>query len=139
MGAPRHMKEMSTAEAMKWLGSVQIGRIFFTSRAMPAVRPVNHVIDAGEIIIRSHEGSAIVTAANASRGAVVAYEADQLDPVTRTGWSVVVTGLAHLVEDSQEVRRYRDMLQPWVTGKLDHVICITPGIVTGFALVADPS
>ena len=130
---------MTRAEAMRRLGSVQLGRIFFTSYAMPAVRPVNHLIDAGKLIIRSHEGSAIVSAANASRGVIVAYEADQLDPHTRTGWSVVVTGLAHLVEDPQEARHYRDMLRSWVTGTMDHVISIMPEIVTGFTLVADHS
>jgi nitroimidazol reductase NimA-like FMN-containing flavoprotein (pyridoxamine 5'-phosphate oxidase superfamily) len=127
---------MTLAEAMRRLGSVEVGRIVFTRRALPAVRPVNHLVDDGAVIICSHEGSAIVTAAEAGRGVVVAYEADQLDPATRAGWSVVVTGRAHLVEDPQQARRYRDRLRPWVTGPLDQVIRISPQIVTGFTLTA---
>ena len=30
-----------------------LGRVVFTTRAMPAIRPVNHLIDAHRIIIRS--------------------------------------------------------------------------------------
>jgi nitroimidazol reductase NimA-like FMN-containing flavoprotein (pyridoxamine 5'-phosphate oxidase superfamily) len=135
--SPRHMKELTRDEAIRRLAGVQVGRVFFTSHAMPAVRPVNHLIDDGQLIIRSREGSAIVTAADADRGVVVAYEADQLDPATRTGWSVVVTGLAHVVDDPREADRYRDAVQPWVAGQMDSVIRINPEIVTGFELVAD--
>jgi hypothetical protein len=129
---------MTEAEAMRRLGSVEVGRIFFTSHALPAVRPVNHLVDDGAVIICSHEGSAIAATTYTGRGVVVAYEADQLDPVTRAGWSVVVTGIAHLLDDMQMARRYRDRLRPWVTGPLNQVIRITPEIVTGFTLAAAP-
>jgi pyridoxamine 5'-phosphate oxidase-like protein len=126
--------EMTRVEALRRLGSVEMGRVFFTSRAMPAVRLVNHVLDGGQVIFRSHEGSAIVSAAAAARGVVVAYEADQIDPATRTGWSVVVTGLAYLVDDAVLAGRYRAALWPWVAGQMDSVIRISPEIVTGFEL-----
>ncbi|WP_405959638.1 pyridoxamine 5'-phosphate oxidase family protein [Streptomyces sp. NBC_00024] len=47
---------------------------------------------------------------------VVAYEADDLDPVTRTGWSVVVTGTASRVLDPAELTRYQAALTSWVEG-----------------------
>jgi nitroimidazol reductase NimA-like FMN-containing flavoprotein (pyridoxamine 5'-phosphate oxidase superfamily) len=126
------MVKMTRDEAMRRLGSVQLGRICFTSRAMPAVRPVSHLLDGGQVIFRSSEGAAIAGAAG--RGVVVAYEAGQIDPATRTGWSVVVTGLAYLVEDPRQAGRYRAALQPWVAGQVDHVIRVSPQIVTGFEL-----
>jgi Pyridoxamine 5'-phosphate oxidase len=79
---------------------------------MPAIRPVNHLIDDGQVIIRSHEGSAIVTATSTGSGTVVAYEADEIDPASRTGWSVMVTGLARLVDEPGQATRYREALQP---------------------------
>lgn len=41
------------------LDSVSLGRIVFTRHALPTVRPVNHVLDHGDIVIRTHDGSAV--------------------------------------------------------------------------------
>jgi nitroimidazol reductase NimA-like FMN-containing flavoprotein (pyridoxamine 5'-phosphate oxidase superfamily) len=133
---PRWLRELPTGEAMRLLSSVPIGRIAFTSRALPAVRVVNHLVADGQVIIRSHDGSAIVSAANAARGTVVAFEADQIDPVSRTGWSVVVTGIAWLVADAERIARYEQVLRPWVTGDMNQMISIDPQLVTGLELVA---
>lgn len=86
------------------------------------------------VIIRSHSGAAVVSEADAGRVVVVVYEADDIDPVTRLGWSVVVTGTAYLVADPGEVARYQRMLTPWAAGEMDQVICVRPAIVTGFRL-----
>jgi nitroimidazol reductase NimA-like FMN-containing flavoprotein (pyridoxamine 5'-phosphate oxidase superfamily) len=130
----RRLTELSRAQALRLLGSVALGRIVFTQRAMPAIRPVNHVLDAGHIIIRSHSGTAVVSEADTARGVVVAYEADDIDPVTHLGWSVVVTGTAHLVTDPGEMVRYQHLITPWVDGEMDQVIRIRPAIITGFRL-----
>jgi hypothetical protein len=66
---------------------------------------------------------------------VVAFEADALDPATRTGWSVVVTGLARVVVDADDIARYERLLDPWVDGRMDCVIRIPPDLVTGYQLV----
>lgn len=133
------MRELTPLESMQRLGSVSIGRVVFTRRALPAIRPVNHIVDGGQVIIRSHEGSAIVTATSGGRGTVVAYEADQIDPHSRTGWSVVVTGLARVVDEPERAARYRDALRPWLAGEMDNVISIDAQVVTGFELVPSES
>ncbi|TXS78960.1 pyridoxamine 5'-phosphate oxidase family protein [Streptomyces sp. me109] len=75
---------LDRAEALRLLGSVSLGRIVFTRRAPPTVRPVNHVLDNGDIVIRTHEGAALTSHAQPadSTGVVVAYEADAIDPDT---------------------------------------------------------
>lgn len=134
----RRLTELDCGQAMRLLGSVNLGRIVFTRHAMPAIRPVNHVLDAGHVIIRSHSGAAVVSEADTDRGVVVAYEADDIHPVTHLGWSVVVTGTAHLVTGPAEVARYQSMLTPWTAGEMDQVVRIRPAIVTGFRL-GDPA
>jgi Pyridoxamine 5'-phosphate oxidase len=67
-------------------------------------------------------------------GAVVAYEADDINPAERTGWSVVVTGLAKIVDDPEEAARCKAALRPWLGGDMGCVIQIEPEIVTGFDL-----
>ena len=131
-----HLSAISPDRCLALLGSVPYGRVVFTHRALPAIRPVNHIVDNGNLIIRSSLGAGITGAAG--NGLVVAYEADAIDAATRTGWSVVVTGLARLVHDADDIARYERLLDPWVDGRLDCVIRIPPDLVTGYRLVNSP-
>jgi nitroimidazol reductase NimA-like FMN-containing flavoprotein (pyridoxamine 5'-phosphate oxidase superfamily) len=127
-------QRLDGAEAMGLLASVGYGRVVFTLDALPAIRPVNHVVDEGRVVIRTRLTSAISGAVRSSDGVVVAYEADSIDPETRSGWSVVVTGRAYTVTEPDEVLRYEQLLDPWVN-HADTVVAIEPGIVTGFRIL----
>lgn len=131
---PRQVLELTEPECWELLGGVSLGRVVFTMRAMPAIRPVNHLVEDKTIIIRSHLGAAIAGHA-AGEGAVVCYEADQIDPDRHTGWSVIVTGLARLVEEPGATARYEQQLEPWVARQMNYVIAIKPEIVNGIRLV----
>lgn len=133
---PRHRVELDSAEALRLLGSVSLGRIVFTRHALPTVRPVNHVLDGGDIVIRTHEAATLTSYAGQADGpgVVVAYEADDIDPDTHLGWSVVVTGYARLVTDPGELARYQALVRPWVEQTMDQAIRIHPDLVTGILL-----
>lgn len=132
---PRQTVELTEAESWQLLAGVSMGRIVFTQHAMPAIRPVNHLVDGRAIIIRSHLGAAIVARASAAEGVVVCYEADDLDLVRHTGWSVIATGMAQMVRDAAAISRYEQVLEPWVDGQMDYVIAIRPQVITGLRLV----
>jgi hypothetical protein len=141
---PRALQEIGRADALDLLASVSYGRVVFTLRALPAIRPVNHVVDEGEIVIRTRSLAGLSTALqdhadgelDQAPDLVVAYEADLLDPVDRTGWSVVVTGIARTVSDPARLARIGAQLHPWVDSAMDTAIAITPEIVTGMRLVS---
>lgn len=125
-------------EALRLLASVSYGRVVFTDNALPAIRPVNHLVDDGRVIIRTRLVTALSAAVRAGNAAtVVAYEADDLDPLRRAGWSVIVVGLAQTVTDPDQIARYENLLQPWVN-HADSVVAIGPQIVTGFHVTAEP-
>jgi nitroimidazol reductase NimA-like FMN-containing flavoprotein (pyridoxamine 5'-phosphate oxidase superfamily) len=130
------LSTISPDRCLALLGSVPFGRVVFTQRALPAIRPVNHIVDGARIVIRSSLGSGIT--GTAGGGTVVAYEADAIDPHSRTGWSVVVTGTARLVDDPVDLARYERLLDPWVDGRMDRVIAIAAELVTGYQLVNSP-
>lgn len=134
---PRRMKQLDRDEALRLLGTVSLGRIVFTQHALPAVRPVNHLVDGGSIVVRLHDGGALacLLAPSDVPGVVVAYEADVIDPETHLGWSVVVTGYATPVADPEG---YASRLRPWVVQAMPRALRITPDLVTGFRLEADP-
>ncbi|MHC3469549.1 pyridoxamine 5'-phosphate oxidase family protein [Streptomyces sp. 7R007] len=134
----RRTVHLAPEEALRLLGTVSLGRVVFTHRALPAIRPVNHVLDHGDVVIRTHGGAALAAHArqDTGGGVVVAYEADDIDLATHLGWSVVVTGYCHLVTDPEAVARYEARLLPWSDRRMDQVVRIRPDLVTGIRLVA---
>jgi hypothetical protein len=126
------MTPLTTAEALRLLAEVPLGRVVFSHEALPAVRLVNHVIADGHIVIRAHSGAAVLGTAGAD--GVLAYEADRIDDRTRTGWSVIVTGTASLVHEPDQLARYESLLRPWIDAEMGHVVRIRPDIVTGYRL-----
>lgn len=111
------------------MSTVPVGRISYTRQAMPAVEPVNFAFDAGTIVFRTARGGKLAAAA---RGAVVAFQADELNPVTRSGWSVTVVGLSREVTEPAEIARLDRLgLETWAPGTHHHFIKITPEVITG--------
>ena len=129
----RTMIELDREEALALLGSVTMGRIVFTRDALPAIRPVNHALIDGHLVIRTHEGAALAAAAG-DPGTVVAYEADLIDPDTHLGWSVVVTGFAHLVTDPALLALYENLVAPWVNRTMERAVLIRLDMVNGFRM-----
>ncbi|WP_159850738.1 pyridoxamine 5'-phosphate oxidase family protein [Nocardia sp. CY41] len=133
--ALRDVVDLDRAEALRLLASAPLGRVVYTRNALPAIRPVNHLVDGGLIVVRTRLTSRFTSAVRGNSPVVVTYAADDIDPVRRVGWSVSVTGLAHTVTDSVRIARYERLLQPWVEGVMDSVITIEPDIVSGIRLV----
>ncbi|MGK8491400.1 pyridoxamine 5'-phosphate oxidase family protein [Nocardia asiatica] len=134
-GALRDVVNLDRAEALRLLASAPLGRVVYTRNALPAIRPVNHLVDGGLIVVRTRLTSRLTGAVRGNSPVVVTYSADDIDAIRRVGWSVSVTGLAHTVTDSVRIARYERLLQPWVEGVMDSVITIEPDIVSGIRLI----
>jgi hypothetical protein len=131
--SPPRLSELTREQSLRLLGGLPFGRIVFTQHALPTIRPVNHLVDRNEVMVRTHPGAAIV-AAGQTAGVVVAYEADEISVATRAGWTVIVTGTARVVQDARDAARYASVLQPWVAGDMSQLIRISADIVTGYSL-----
>ncbi|GAA4263067.1 pyridoxamine 5'-phosphate oxidase family protein [Dactylosporangium darangshiense] len=128
------LRPLGRDRCLELLASVPLGRVVFTLRALPAIRPVNHLVDGDTIVIRSSLATSLASSATADGAVVVAYEADAIDLVRRTGWTVVVTGAARLVLDEERLARYERELEPWVDEPMNCVIGIDCDLVTGYEL-----
>lgn len=104
---------LERAECLTLLAGAGVGRIVYTEHALPAVHPVNYLLESGDTILtRTISGT---TLAVPGRHQVVAFEVDHFDHTRLTGWSVVVTGYAYAPADIDEVRRLRQLPLPsWV-------------------------
>ena len=123
------LHRLSRDECLTLLASVPVGRIVYTRRALPAVELVNFALDHGDIVIRTDRSGKL---AAAIRGAVVAFEADQLDLAGQSGWSVTAVGPSSEVTDPGELARLRTIgLKPWAPGERDHFIRISAVMLNG--------
>ncbi|WP_067834355.1 pyridoxamine 5'-phosphate oxidase family protein [Nocardia lijiangensis] len=130
----RSVVELDREQALSLLAQAPFGRVVYTRDALPAIRPVNHLVDDECVIVRTRLGSQFSTAVQKRAGIVVAYEADDIDIERRTGWSVVVTGIARQVTDATRLARYQQLLRPWIDSPMDGVIEIEATIVSGIRL-----
>jgi nitroimidazol reductase NimA-like FMN-containing flavoprotein (pyridoxamine 5'-phosphate oxidase superfamily) len=117
-------------ECLQRLASVPVGRIGFLADGEMMVLPVNHVVDGQDPVFRTTHGSTLSAAGGQS---LVAFEADEYDERTQSGWSVLITGRAEVVYEDSEIRRLNSYrLHPWVRA-VEHPfwIRIRPTSVTG--------
>jgi nitroimidazol reductase NimA-like FMN-containing flavoprotein (pyridoxamine 5'-phosphate oxidase superfamily) len=129
------LQRLTRDQCLTLMASVPVGRIVYTRRALPAVELVNFAIDHGDIVIRTDRSGKL---AAATRGAVVAFEADQVDLAGQAGWSVTAVGPSSEVTDPGELARLRTIgLRSWIPGERDHFIRISPVMLNGRHLRAD--
>lgn len=134
--ARRRLVDLDPDEALALLTGAPFGRVVFTHRALPEIRLVNHILDNGLIIIRTRLITRLATAVTDQLPypTVAAYQVDELDPASRTGWSVSATGVVRPVTEPERVARYERLLEPWVDHPMDSVFAIEPQFIVGFRL-----
>ncbi|MHC5705361.1 pyridoxamine 5'-phosphate oxidase family protein [Streptomyces sp. PKU-MA01144] len=124
-------------ECLRLLARAPVGRVVYTRQALPAVLPVNFRLDESACVLMcTSPASDLVRAVD---GVVVAFEADEFDAATRSGWSVVVTGPASVVTDPAEHERLsRTGTGSWMPLRDGVFVRIESEMVTGRELRGAP-
>lgn len=116
-------------ECLALLGSMPVARLGFSQNALPVILPVNFVLDRDCVVFRTTGGTKLDAALH---GSVVAVEADSYDAMGHVGWSVLVRGIARVVEDEGELERARRLpLRRWANDEDDRFVCVSADVVTG--------
>jgi nitroimidazol reductase NimA-like FMN-containing flavoprotein (pyridoxamine 5'-phosphate oxidase superfamily) len=101
----------------------------------PLIFPVNFAMDGTTIVIRTRAGTKLSAAQHAN----VTFEVDEIDRRTRSGWSVLVRGLAEEVGAEHRAdlvaRTHATGVQPWAPGDAGHWVRLIPHQVTGRRIV----
>jgi len=97
------------------------------------VVPVNFVLRDGQVVFRTSPHTSLGRHAH---GTTVAFEIDDIDDFTQSGWSVLVRGTATYVDpdelpDAADVRP-----QPWPQGVRTLQLRIRPHSLTGRRLLS---
>jgi nitroimidazol reductase NimA-like FMN-containing flavoprotein (pyridoxamine 5'-phosphate oxidase superfamily) len=134
-GSERAFEEIDGDECYRLLATQQIGRLGVNAEHYPLIFPVNYGIDHGVIVIRTGAGTKLAAADHAN----VTFEVDEIDQRNRSGWSVLVRGLAEEVTSAHRAeligRTHATGVTPWAPGEHGHWLRLIPQHITGRRIV----
>jgi nitroimidazol reductase NimA-like FMN-containing flavoprotein (pyridoxamine 5'-phosphate oxidase superfamily) len=106
------IEELSREECLQLLRYKSfVGRVGFIVDGRPMVLPVNYLAEGESVVFCTSQGTQL---SHLGDGARVAFEVDGSRSLERSGWSVVVSGVAREVTDADElVRLERGPLRSW--------------------------
>ena len=118
------LDELTRQECLALLAVHAVGRIaVIADDNMPFVVPVNYRLATDTVVFRTDGGTKL----DALLRHPVAFQIDSIDPLERTGWTVLVCGIAHEVTP-QELESVQ--VEPWI-GPKAHLIQVVPRSITG--------
>lgn len=119
---------------MELLGGAHIARVVLSIKCMPVALPVNLALLDEGVIFSTDSGSKLTAAVE---GQVVSVEADDIDLMYHTGWSVLVTGRAELVTEPADIEWASSRLQAWAPGPHPFLVRVPSTLISGRRLMWD--
>jgi nitroimidazol reductase NimA-like FMN-containing flavoprotein (pyridoxamine 5'-phosphate oxidase superfamily) len=121
------VEELNQDECLRLLAKQKVGRLAVAEPGgAPHLVPVNYTLLRGSVVFRSAPGTKLRLLVTEP----VTFEVDWSDDIGRTGWSVVVSGLAYEASDREiEVEDLR--LSSWVERQNSRWVRLVPGSITG--------
>jgi nitroimidazol reductase NimA-like FMN-containing flavoprotein (pyridoxamine 5'-phosphate oxidase superfamily) len=120
---------MTQKESWALVKQAALGRLAFVMDGWPLVMPVNYLVDGDDVVMRSDPGRKLTAARQQVQATL---EVDWVDRVHRSGWSVLVFGIATAVDDPQEIARLdRRGLRSWAASERASWIRLLPVEITG--------
>ncbi len=134
-GRPAELFQLDRATCLALLTTQHVGRLIIDA-AEPVIRVVNYTAFEHTVMFRSDPSPQI----DAIIGTPVVFEADMVDERTRSGWSVVVRGIARDVsEHLAGLGQTAANVEPWAPGPKTCWIGIDVDDVTGRLLRGEVS
>jgi hypothetical protein len=128
----RVTEALSDPECRRLLATALFGRLVFTRDALPVVQPMRFCLRGGQLLLPTRSGSSLT---RALRGAVVAFQADCLDELTGTGWTITAVGPAHMLTDPDDIAAADRLgLHSWIPLTSYSYVAVEIGLLRGYRL-----
>lgn len=127
------LETLDEARCLELIAGHDVGRIGYTSFSGVVIVPVNYRLIDQVVWFRSAAHGVLGTDLDtgiANADYLVAFEVDQYDRDSRSGWSVLIQGAAHRISEPDGLAAAA-LVDPWPPGAHDLLIRITPKRVTG--------
>jgi uncharacterized protein len=130
------IEDLDDATCIGLWSQSQFGRVGVTVTALPAILPVLHRGIDNQVRFLTGDGSKLTAALSET---VVAFEVDEVEPVTSTGGSLQIVGIARASLSSSDELATALVGLPWATGDRPWLVTICPERITGRSLVTSTS
>ena len=128
---PGRFEHLSRSECLELLEAKQVGRVAYCVATGPVVLPVNYTVRDESIVFRTAAGG---TLARSMKDQPASFQVDEIDDFLQAGWSVLVSGTAHWVVDTEDLSDLwwdRHQPEPWAPGERNAFVRIVPSTITG--------
>ncbi len=126
---------MTVEECLDLLGTVTVGRLVFTDRALPVILPVYVSVDGTHVLLRSITGTDVSSIVD---GSVITLGAGPIEAAPCRGWSVTVTGRAFTTRDGKTHARPFGV-QDCPSADRGKLLRLEAGLVSGHRLCHRPA
>lgn len=124
-----HLDVLGDDECLRLLGREPVGRLGFSSGALPVVLPVNFVLVDRTIVFASDPGLKLEAARHRT---VACLEVDGYDRFAHGGWSVLATGRLDEIVDAARLAEARTLpLSPWALTRPTHYVEMPVELLSG--------
>lgn len=125
----RGLERLTHDECLALLRANTLGRVALHIGESPAILPVRYAMLDDDVVFRTDPGSKLSAAL---MRILVAFEIDDEDTASRSGWSVLVTGYAEEIRDQVTLDRVETLgLDRWRPDGRDFVVRIDTRSISG--------
>ncbi|MHB8295784.1 MAG: pyridoxamine 5'-phosphate oxidase family protein [Acidimicrobiales bacterium] len=130
------MEILSRPDCLMLLATRPVGRVSVIRYGTPVILPVTYCLLGEDVVFATGTGSKSLAV---THGDAIAFEVDDIDSVTRSGWSVLAVGTAcRLVESDRDWDAARALdLYPWVGRHAVRLIRMPTDRLSGRRLLGD--
>ena len=128
---PELLREIEPSRCLELLQAVRYGRLATIDAGEPLLVVVNHLVDGGDVYIRTRPEAQLARLTEGGRVARAVYEVDSAFPAGESGWSVMAKGWLTREYGEKRSAGLRSRLTAWAQGERDVVLHLEVQELTG--------
>ena len=133
---PELLREIEPSRCLQLLEATSYGRLATVDAGEPLLVLVNHIVDNGDIYIRTRPDARLARLTEGGRVPRAVFEVDSAFPVGQSGWSVMARGQLTREHGEKRSAAVRARLESWAQGERDVVLHLQVQQLTGRAVGA---
>ena len=130
---PGQLRELSRSECLGLVATKSVGRIAYAGPDGPEVVPVNFVLQHHTVLFATSPHSLLGRQLGLD---VAAFQVDDIDDDSQSGWSVLLRGRVEPV-DTDDLPPAAARPHPWAAGQRSLRLRLVPRTTTGRRLLPD--
>jgi nitroimidazol reductase NimA-like FMN-containing flavoprotein (pyridoxamine 5'-phosphate oxidase superfamily) len=131
---PELLREIDLSRCLQLIEATSFGRMATVDAGEPLLVLVNHLVDGGDIYVRTRPDARLARLTEGGRVAHAVFEVDSAFRLGQSGWSVMARGQLSREHGERRAAAVRSRLTAWAQGERDVVLHLRVQELTGRAV-----